>query len=149
MIRLFFPLLLLAMLSGCGGGSDTQKGASATADLCAECRMPIKGPDDSARAVIDGKIYRFDDPGCMVLWLQKHAPDPGRARLEVYTRDTHRWIDATRAHYALTDTTPMGYGFGAYEAPKEGRISYERMRLRMLQGLTLKDPKIRKRLLGE
>jgi hypothetical protein len=42
----------------------------------------------------------------------------------------------------------MGYGFGAYEKPAEGRLDFAQMRLRVLRGLTLKDPKIRKKLLG-
>ncbi len=145
-MRTLLVPLLMALFIGCSDGSkSTEKRVENP--VCAECRMPIHGPAESAKAIVDGKTYHFDDPGCMVLWLQKH-PASG-VRLEVYTRDTHRWIDATKAHYSLTDTTPMGYGFGAYEKPAKGRIPYESMRMRMLQGLTLKDPKIRKRLLGE
>jgi hypothetical protein len=44
----------------------------------------------------------------------------------------------------------MHYGFGAYENAnaKEGMIDFNEMRLRMLRGETISDPKIRKKLLG-
>ncbi len=44
--------------------------------------------------------------------------------------------------------TPMHYGFGAYENLKEGMIDFNEMRLRMLRGENMSDPKIRKKLLG-
>jgi len=50
--------------------------------------------------------------------------------------------------YFLTDNTPMGYGFGAYETKGKDMIKFDEMRMNMLRGLTLKDPRIRKKLLG-
>lgn len=111
--------------------------------------MPLKSMIDSAQIVLkDGRVEVFDDPGCMVLWMKAHAIDPEAVKMWVYTRDTHRWIEALKAHYSQTDPTPMGYGFGAYEKDTKGRLSFDEMRLRVLRGLTLKDPRIRKKLLG-
>ena len=42
----------------------------------------------------------------------------------------------------------MGYGFGAYETKGKDMIKFDEMRMNMLRGLTLKDPRIRKKLLG-
>jgi len=42
----------------------------------------------------------------------------------------------------------MGYGFGSRERETNTTISFEEMRLRMLRGENLSDPKIRKKLLG-
>jgi hypothetical protein len=44
----------------------------------------------------------------------------------------------------------MHYGFGAYENAnaKEGMIDFEQMRLRMLRGETISDPKIKQQLKG-
>ncbi len=146
---------VLLLLAGCGGGGGlkSQNGGPVAFEpqksVCPQCHMPLKGELDSAEYVAPGgEVTVFDDPGCMVLWLEEHGIDPKRAKLWVYTRDTKRWVAAQRAHYSQTDPTPMGYGFGAYEKPGEGRISFDEMRLRMLRGLTLKDPKIRKKLLG-
>ncbi len=43
----------------------------------------------------------------------------------------------------------MGYGFGAVENKKEGLVSYEEMKLLMLQGKNLHNPFIKKKLFGE
>ncbi|BDY12422.1 hypothetical protein [Hydrogenimonas cancrithermarum] len=151
-------LLSLFILGGCGdkGGNvgirsengkpvDFKPGSV----TCPQCHMDLKSMIDSAELVRkNGEVVVFDDPGCMVLWMEAHHVDPSHVRLWVYSRDMHRWIDATKAHYSQTDPTPMGYGFGAYEKPAKDRIPFEEMRLRVLRGLTLKDPKIRKKLLG-
>jgi hypothetical protein len=157
--RFWIWVLALMWLAGCGG-TPSQSGAqlespdggpvafSPGSVACPECHMDLKGLVDSAELVEGKKVTVFDDPGCMVLWMEKHGIDPRKAKIYVYTRDTKRWIDATKAHYSQTDPTPMGYGFGAYEKPAKDRIAFEEMRLRVLRGLTLKDPKIRKKLLG-
>ena len=43
----------------------------------------------------------------------------------------------------------MEYGFGAYKKANKNFIDFETMRLRVLRGETLRDPYIRKRLLGK
>ena len=145
------------MLAGCGEkesnvGIESPDGKAVDfkpgSVVCPQCHMDVKSLTDSAELVRDGKVTVFDDPGCMVLWMDAHHIDPKSVKLWVYTRDTHRWVDATKVHYSQTDPTPMGYGFGAYEKAAPDRIPFEEMRLRVLRGLTLKDPKIRKKLLG-
>jgi len=149
-------LVMGLVLAGCGGGSN---GVPESPDgkpvafqpsrtTCPECHMALKGFQDSAELIEGKKVKVFDDPGCMVLWMQKRGIDPKKAKIFVYTRDSKRWIPAQRAFFSQTDATPMGYGFGAYEKREKGRIDFETMRLRVLRGLTLKDPKIRKKLLG-
>ena len=156
-LKHFLGMVLLVAFVGCGGHSN---GGTVSHDgkpvafkpgsvTCPSCHMPVRHLQDSAEYIAsDGKVTIFDDPGCMVIWLDKEGIDPGRADIWVYTRDTNRWIEAKKAHYSRTDATPMGYGFGAYEKPAKDRIAFEKMRLMVLQGLTLKDPKIRKKLLG-
>ena len=156
-MRVWLTLLLLVAFVGCGGHG---KGSLMSPDgkpvafkpdslTCPSCHMPVRHLQDSAEYIApDGKVTIFDDPGCMVIWLDKHRIDPQKANIWVYTRDTKRFIDAHIAHYSRTDATPMGYGFGAYEKDAKGRIAFDKMRLMVLQGLTLKDPKIRKKLLG-
>jgi len=159
--KLWQVALILAMMFlsvGCGG-SDSGSGLTSEngkpvdfkpgSVACPQCHMDLKSMTDSAELVKqDGNVVVFDDPGCMVLWMDAHHIDPSSVRLWVYSRDSHRWIDATKAYYSQTDPTPMGYGFGAYEKPAKDRIGFEEMRMRILRGLTLKDPKIRKKLLG-
>ena len=113
-----------------------------------ECKMLIKTERNAAEVVApDGRTWFFDDPGCMVLWL-KNKEWADQAKLWVHTLDTNRWVDARKAWYGVTDSTAMHYGFGARENRCKECIDFEEMRLRMLRGENLSNPKIRKKLLG-
>ncbi len=96
----------------------------------------------------DGKTWFFHDHGDFVEWL-KDKPFAKDATIWVMSRDTQRWIDGRKAYYSVNELTPMGYGFGAYEKKGEQMIDFESMRLKVLRGETMKDPKIRKQLLGK
>ena len=113
------------------------------------CKMIIKSLDNTAEVVDkSGRTWFFDDVGCMVLWLEgKEFKDS--AKLWVHTVDSKKWIDAKKAQYGVTDHTAMHYGFGARENKIDNSIGFDEMRLRMLRGENLTDPKIRKKLLGE
>jgi len=98
----------------------------------------------------DGKTWFFHDHGDFVHWLSD-KPFEKEAVIWVMSRDTHRWIDAKKALYTLNENTPMGYGFGAYEKKDNNSsemVDYETMRLKMLRGETMRNPKIRKQLIG-
>ncbi len=113
-----------------------------------QCKMLIKSLRNAVEVIApDGRTWFFDDPGCMVLWLQdKKWKD--RAKLWVHTLDTKRWIDAQKAWYGIKDATAMHYGFGAREKRCKECIDFKQMYLRMLRGENLSNPKIRKKLLG-
>ncbi len=113
-----------------------------------ECRMVITDTTHACEVIApNGNTWFFDDPGCMIKWLKDKA-FTDKATLWVKTFDTHKWIDAKKAWYAQTDKTPMHYGFGAREVHKKGYINFDEMRLKMLRGENLTDPRIRKKLLG-
>ncbi len=113
-----------------------------------QCAMLIKTNYNAAQiAAPDGRTWFFDDPGCMVLWIED-KPFRNEAKLWVHTIDTKQWIDAKKARFGITDRSEMGYGFGSRERDFNNTIDYEEMRLRMLRGENLTDPKIRKKLLG-
>jgi len=112
------------------------------------CKMLITKEDNAAQVVApDGKTWFFDDPGCMVLWLQDKDFKKS-AKIWVHTLDTHKWIDAKSASYGVKDRTEMHYGFGARENKTDETIDFDEMVLRMYRGENLTNPKIRKKLLG-
>lgn len=113
-----------------------------------DCGMVIDNLNDASQVIIkSGKSWFFHDHGGMVKWLEdKEFRDS--AKIWVISRDTKKWIDAREAFYSLKDKTAMGYGFGAYEKNIDGYVDFETMRLRMLRGETLRNPLIRKQLLG-
>ena len=116
---------------------------------CPQCYMYLVGKAHTAQAIdAEHKTHFFDDPGCLVLWARDQKKELKTLTLWVYTMDSHRWIDMRKAHYDIKEATPMVYGFAAYEEAKEGFIDFEEMRLRMLRGETMANPKIKKNLLG-
>ncbi|AOO64141.1 hypothetical protein [Sulfurospirillum halorespirans] len=116
---------------------------------CALCNMYLVGKKHTAQIITnDLKTHFFDDIGCAILWLKEQKIDPETITLWVFSTEINRYIDALKASYTFTEETPMLYGFAAYENPKEGMIDFTEMRLRMLRGENMSDPKIRKKLLG-
>jgi hypothetical protein len=113
-----------------------------------ECAMLIKSERNAMEVVApDGRTWFFDDPGCMIKWL-KEREWADKAVLWAHTLDTKRWINARKAWYGVKDHTAMHYGFGAREHKCNSCIDFEQMKLRMLRGENLTNPKIRKKLLG-
>ena len=118
---------------------------------CPQCHMYLVGKKYTAQIITkELKTHFFDDIGCAILWLKEHKIEPKEITFWVFSNDTNRYIDALKATYSITDTTPMHYGFGAYENAnaKEGMIDFNEMRLRMLRGETISDPKIKQQLKG-
>lgn len=115
---------------------------------CSECSMDVEALDYAAQLITkEGDTYFYDDIGCVVLWLENYSPDI--QIILTQTLDSHQWVDAKKAWYSRIAPSPMGYGFAAVEKQKEGLVSYEEMKLLMLQGKNLHDPFIKKKLLGE
>jgi hypothetical protein len=114
---------------------------------CSECNMDIGDLDNMAELIAEnGNTYFFDDIGCVVLWLKTHSPKI--ARLMTKTLDTHQWIAVEKAWYSRTARTPMGYGFAPYAVKQKGFVSYDEMKMLMLQGKNLHDPFVKKQLLS-
>ena len=116
---------------------------------CPQCNMFIVGKNDTAQIITnDGKTHFFDDVGCAILWIRDKKLSMQSLTFWVHTRDTHDFIEASKAFYSVTDNTPMKYGFGAYEKKQPTSTSFEEMQLRMLRGENMSDPRVRKKLLG-
>ena len=113
---------------------------------CSECSMDIEDLEYSAQIITpNGDTFFFDDIGCVVLWLENRTIKTQKVITK--TLDSKAWVDAHNAWYTRTASSPMGYGFAAYAQKREGFISYEEMKLLMLQGKHLHDPFIKKSLL--
>jgi len=113
------------------------------------CGMVINELDYASQVIApDGKTWFFHDHADFVEWL-KDKPFAKKAVIWVMSRDTHRWIDGRKAYYSTNEITPMDSGFGAYEKNRKGFIDFETMKMRTLRGETMKNPKLRKQLLGK
>lgn len=114
-----------------------------------DCGMTIEDMTYVSQVVSsDGKTWFFHDHGGMANWL-KDKSFKDNAKIWVMSKDSKKYIDARTAWFSRTDTTPMGYGFGAYEIKQDGFISFEEMLLKVLRNEDLRNPYIKKELLGK
>ena len=113
-----------------------------------DCGMDINDMTYVSQVIsTEGKTWFFHDHGGMANWL-KNKPFKDNAKIWVMSVDTKKYIDGRNAWYSRTDVTPMGYGFGAYENKQNGFINFEEMSLKVLRNESLRNPYIKKELLG-
>ncbi len=114
-----------------------------------DCGMTIEDMTYVSQVISsDGKTWFFHDHGGMANWL-KDKSFKDNAKIWVMSKDSKKYIDAKTAWFSRTDTTPMGYGFGAYEIKQDGFISFDEMLLKVLRNEDLRNPYIKKELLGK
>lgn len=120
------------MLAACSGDPGTGPvEVKWDRDVCTRCNMVLSdrqhaaqvryAPTDGSR----GRVNRFDDLGCAVLWLDQQ-PWRDQSGVEFWVTD-HRdgsWIDARGAWYVTGRLTPMQYGLGAQAEPAPGAIDF-------------------------
>ena len=123
--------VLLVLLAGCGRQDATGPvDIRWDQDVCTRCAMAIS--DHHYAAEVRGapagqptRVYKFDDIGCAVLWLddQPWKDDP---RTGIWVADSRSgdWLDARTARYVTGQITPMGYGLGARPAGAAGGLDF-------------------------
>jgi len=156
MIKFLITTTLFLFIFGCGDNLTTIDNAQKiplefkkNSVICPKCNMPLESKKYTAQVITkDNKTHFFDDIGCMILWLKENNIKSNSAKIWVYSLDSKRYIDALSAYYSIKDKTPMNYGFGAYEKQKDGFIGFEEMKIKMLRGENLANPRIRKKILG-
>ncbi len=109
-------------------------------DICDRCSMVLSDRKHSAQVrahVTAGKrskVYKFDDIGCTVLWLQdKPWRDDPKTEIWVNDHRTGEWIDARSAYYIPGQVTPMEYGLGAQSEPTDIALSFEQARQKIFE----------------
>lgn len=117
-LSIFFMALAIFLFNGC---NSKPKGAVEKMhwdrDMCERCKMAISERKFAVEAIDlkSGKVYKFDDIGCMVLWLdEQKIPLDNNIKVWITDAKTGKWIDAKSAIYTDDSITPMAYGFAAY-----------------------------------
>lgn len=122
--------LVLVSLGGCGDPGTGPIDVKWDRVSCDRCRMVLSDRKHSAQVRVqeaDGRsrVYRFDDIGCAVIWLEDNAwrDDPAT---EIWVTDwrSGEWIDARTATWITGRVTPMEYGLGAQSEPAAGGLDY-------------------------
>ncbi len=128
-------LALLLLLTGCSSPDETGPGKIRwDQEVCERCAMAIS--DRNFAAQIRGgpagertRLYKFDDIGCAVVWLEKQAwkEDP---RTEIWVADhrTGDWLDARKAWFLPGPHSPMGYNLGASAERQKDALDFDAAR---------------------
>ncbi|MGE5490563.1 MAG: protein NosL [Actinomycetota bacterium] len=101
----------------------------------ARCNMMVDNPRFAAE-VRDpgGKLWKFDDIGCAVIWLEQHGLAGATPGLEVWVKDfeTGEWLDARQVRYVHGVKSPMRYQYGATGKVSGDGVAYDEMRRAVL-----------------
>ena len=144
---LFLTPLAVA-ISGCKKGDwpDEMVEIKWDRDTCVVCKMAISDRRfaGEVRGGPDKAVFKFDDPGCLAIWLHENAASHawlGNAGTRMWvadynskSRDAMNWIDPRRAYF-ISRTSPMGYNFAAVAAPLAGALDFTDMRQHVLARL--------------
>ncbi|WP_456448539.1 nitrous oxide reductase accessory protein NosL [Thiolapillus sp.] len=125
----------LALLAACSGEPDTGPGKIRwDREVCQRCAMAVSDHNYAAQvrggpAGQKGKLYKFDDIGCAVIWLDQQ-PWKDNPKTEIWVADFRNgdWLDARKAWYVKGKITPMGYGLGATPVKQPGALDFDQAR---------------------
>ena len=128
---LFRLLLIALLLAGCSREDATGPGEVRwDRESCTHCAMAIS--DRHFAAQVRGgaagqrtRLYKFDDIGCAVVWLDEQPwKDDARTGIWVTDQQSGAWIDARLASYVTGKVTPMDYGLGAQHEASPGGMDF-------------------------
>ncbi len=106
---------------------------------CAHCRMLVGEPAHAAQLVDrTGEAAFFDDPGCLLQYLDDRAPDVHR--IWFHDSTSAGWLSSTEVGFVSGATTPMGFGLAAVPRATPGAIDLATARLRVLAGPVAPSP---------
>jgi copper chaperone NosL len=92
---------------------------------CARCRMLVSEPSFAAQLQqLDGAVFEFDDPGCLLLHL--HEQRPAVHAVYLHHREEERWLEREQVAFIPAGPSPMGYDLGAVERERPGALSWAR-----------------------
>lgn len=81
-------------------------------ESCAHCRMAVGEPGYAAQLITAaGEVVNFDDPGCLMRYLDERHPQVHRLWFHHPRED--RWLGPDAVGFLTAATTPMGWGLVA------------------------------------
>jgi len=92
--------------------------ALASEDMCSFCKMALSEKQYAAELIdSDGQVFKFDDIGCLLNFINKRSINVSGASLFVMDFNQRQWIKADNAYYVRSPdvTTPMNGGIIAFK----------------------------------
>jgi hypothetical protein len=88
---------------------------------CAHCRMAVGEPAHAAQLVTTGgDVLFFDDPGCLLRYLDERAPHVHRIWFHHGADD--RWLTDDEVGFLPGASTPMGFGLATTDRSTAGAL---------------------------
>lgn len=129
MRRLLIILFGVFLLAGCGGNQSFEPvEINAEIDVCEICNMGIAHEHYATEIIsTNGDVYKFDDIGCLIEFLEHDKAIAKDKVAKQYVRDseTGEWIELEHAYHAFHPDfwTPMANGVVTFK-DKERAESY-------------------------
>lgn len=107
-------------------------------ETCTRCSMAVSDRHYAAQvrgAPADEKtrLYKFDDIGCAVIWLdQQPWQDDSRTEIWVVDHLSGEWLDARQAKYVKDRISPMNYGLGAQAQATAGALDFSQAKAHIM-----------------
>lgn len=125
-IKSLFIIFILFFITACSDKKET--GAVDIRwdrETCERCVMAVSDHNYSAQVRHGKKVYKFDDIGCAVIWLDKQDWKTA-SNVEIWVNDyrNEKWIDAQKSWFVKGKTTPMDYGLGAQTEKIAGALDF-------------------------
>ncbi|MGO0063149.1 nitrous oxide reductase accessory protein NosL [Brevibacillus fluminis] len=111
-IALLIGIGIIGALAGCGTESVQPVPIDEGVDICEVCNMSVPNSAFATELIVEsGRVYKFDDIGCMQEWIKEHNDEKIKAEF-VRDHQSAEWLDRGQAVYAFDPSfrTPMGYG---------------------------------------
>lgn len=125
--------LLVLLVAAVIHGEKLPEGPEAVAwdrEACTHCHMHVGEPAFAAQLQTqDGRVENFDDPGCLLQYLDAERPEIHALWFHHLRED--RWIRGDRVAFVEASPTPMGHGLGAVDGNAPGAISLEQAMARV------------------
>ncbi|WP_458414757.1 nitrous oxide reductase accessory protein NosL [Schinkia sp. CFF1] len=116
-------LILLAILTGCSSHSAFEPiPIDSKVDSCDQCHMGIQSIKSASEIIMkDGTPKKFDDIGCMVLFLKNQQEQA--TTIFVHDYATNDWVEMNKAVFiqGSKKNSPMGYRFVAFSSTAEAK----------------------------
>jgi len=128
-MRALLSLVFLIAVSACSSEETSGPGEIRwDKEVCVRCAMAIGDKRFAAqiRGGAEKKLYRFDDIGCAVIWLDGQSWKTD-AVTEIWISDyqSSHWIDARQAWFFPVLQSPMGYGLAAQKEYTENALNFD------------------------
>jgi copper chaperone NosL len=96
-------------------------------EVCGHCKMHVGDPRFAAQLQTSaGEVLNFDDPGCLLNYLQSHEVSVHALYFRSYDEDA--WLAESEVGFLPVEDSPMGYGIRAVsrDTPEAQDIDWAR-----------------------